>query len=268
VARAATTGGGRTAGQKRPLGWYSTMGVVVLIGLSLTWFSRTQELSKNQTAAKIPPRLNIDHWHSAFSVYLCDHWTPNIPQFESVDGIHTHGDGVIHVHPYTAAASGNGATLGFYVKAISTLGGHGKFKLSLTELQYPGDKTDWKNGDKCQGQPGKVKFTVNGKAQTTDPNLWRLRNGDYIDVGFVPDNTPLPSNPAEKANLAAITDVTPTGTTTPTTVAGAAPAATTGGATATTTAGAAPTTVAGGAPTTVAAAPAATAPGSPPTTAK
>jgi len=244
------------------------MGVVVLIGLSLTWFSRTQELSKNQSAAKIAPRLNIDHWHSALSVYLCDHWAPNIPQFESVDGIHTHGDGVVHIHPYTAAASGNGATLGFYVKAVSNLGGHGKFKLSLTELQYPGDKTDWKNGDKCQGQPGKVKFTVNGKEQSIDPNLWKLRNGDYLDIGFVPANTPLPSNPSEKANLAAITDVTPTGTTSPTTAVGAGSTATTtagAGSTATTTvgAGSTPTTTAGAAAST-----ATTVSGSPPTTVK
>ncbi len=192
------------------------MAAVVVLGIFLVGFSRNQEQGKGQLATKVPPRINTgtgtdDHWHAALSVYLCDHFAPNIALFESADGIHTHGDGVIHVHPYTAKAAGNNATLGFFVRAVP-----GNFKLSSTELQYPKDKTDWKNGDKCQGKPGKVKLTVNGKQLNIDPTTYKIRNGDLIDVGFVPDATPLPSNPAEKKNLANITDVSPpTGTTTP-----------------------------------------------------
>jgi hypothetical protein len=217
------------------MGWYSTMAAVCALGLFLVAFSRNEELSKGQRATQTPPKINADHWHSSFSVYICDHFAPNVPLFESVDGIHTHGDGVVHIHPFTANAAGTNATLGFFVKAIP-----GGMKLSNTELKYvsiPGDTNkldtkDWKNGDKCpNGQAGKVKFTVNGKAQNFDPSTWRFRNGDYLDVGFVPDNTPLPSNPDEKKNLAAINDVSPTpGTSTPsTTVPGAttvAPSAT------------------------------------------
>jgi hypothetical protein len=159
-------------------------------------------------------------------VYICDHWAPNVPLFESVDGIHTHGDGVIHIHPFTANAAGPNATLGFFIKAIP-----GGFKVSATELKFPKvagdtnplDAKDWKNGMKCpDGQTGKVKFTVNGKQQNFDASTWKLRNGDYLDVGFIDDSKPLPSNPQEKANLANINDVsTSTGTTTPTTVPGA-----------------------------------------------
>jgi hypothetical protein len=227
VARAAGTGGGRTAGVKRPMGWYATLAGVVVLGLFLVGFSRNQELNKGQQAAKIAPRINQDHWHSSFSVYICNHFMPNVPLFESVDGIHTHGDGVIHVHPYTPQASGNGATLGFFIKSIGNDGKNGPFKLSTTEIKpaaIPGDTNpldtkDWHNGDKCpDGQPGQVKFTVNGKETKGDPNTWKLRNGDYLDVGFVDANKPLPSNPAEKQNLANINDVpTSTGTTTPAT---------------------------------------------------
>ena len=242
VARAATTGGGRTAGAKRPIGWYSTMALVAVLGVFLVAFSRNQELSKVGRAATVPPRINRDHWHAAFSVYLCDHFAANIPQFESPDGMHTHGDGVIHLHPFTPAASGHNSTLGFYANAITTNLKAGPFKLTATELQFPGDKKVWKNGDSCQGKPGKVKITVNGKQLTQDPSTYLMKDGDLIDVGFVPDATPLPSNPDEKKNLAAITDVsTPTGTTTPTTAAGATP---------TTVAGATPTSTAGSTPTT------------------
>jgi hypothetical protein len=230
VARAAGTGGGRTAGVKRPMGWYAILAVVCALGVFLVAFSRNQELNKGQQAAKVAPRINKDHWHSSLSVYICDHFMPNIPLFESVDGVHTHGDGVIHIHPYTPQASGNGATLGFFLKSYSTNGKGGTFKLSASEIKpaviatdtNPLDRKDWHNGDKCpDGQAGQVKFTVNGKPTKGDPSTWKLRNGDYLDVGFIDDSKPLPSNPAEKQNLANINDVsTSTGTTTPTTVAG------------------------------------------------
>jgi hypothetical protein len=228
VARAAGTGGGRTAGVKRPMGWYATLAVVAALGVFLVAFSRNQELNKGQQAAKVPPRINQDHWHSSFSVYICDHFMPNVPLFESVDGVHTHGDGVIHIHPYTPQASGNGATLGFFLKSDSSNGTGGTFKLSATEIKPAVistdtnalDRKDWHNGDKCpDGQPGQVKFTVNGKQTKGDPTSWKLRNGDYLDVGFVDASKPLPSNPAERQNLANITDVsTSTGTTTPSTL--------------------------------------------------
>ncbi len=228
------------------MGWYATLAAVCILGLFLVAFSRNQELNKGQQAAKVPPRINQDHWHSSFSVYICDHFMPNIPLFDTVDGIHTHGDGVIHIHPYTPAASGRNATLGFFLKSYSTAGKGGTFKLSASEIRpatIPGDPNskldtkDWHNGDKCpDGQPGQVKFTVNGKQIKGDPTTWRLRNGDYLDVGFVDSNKPLPSNPAEKQNLANINDVsTSTGTTTPTTTASSSTSSTTGAPATTTT---------------------------------
>jgi hypothetical protein len=204
------------------MGWYATLGIVCLLGVFLVAFSRNQELNKGQQASKVPPRINQDHWHSAFSVYICDHFMPNVPLFESVDGI-------IHIHPYTPAASGTNATLGFFLKSYSENGKGGTFKLSSSEIKpaviptdaNPLDRKDWHNGDKCpDGQAGQVKFTVNGKAVKGDPTAWKLRNGDYLNVGFIDSGKPLPSNPAERQNLANINDVsTSTGTTTPVTVA-------------------------------------------------
>jgi hypothetical protein len=251
------------------MGWYATLAAVVVLGVSLVAFSRNQELNKGQQAGKVAPRINRDHWHSSFSVYICDHFMPNIPLFESVDGIHTHGDGVIHIHPYTPQASGRNDTLGFFLKALSSNGKGGTFKLSSSEIKpasIPGDTNkldtkDWHNGDKCpDGQAGEVKFTVNGKPTKGDPTTWRLRNGDYLDVGFIDSGKPLPSNPAEKRNLANINDVsTATGTTT-------APTSTTapGAPTSSTAPGAPTSTTAPGAPTSTTVKPTTTS--SPPTT--
>lgn len=232
VARAATTGGGRTAGTNQSMGWYVTLAVVLLLGVFLVAFSRNEELNRGQAAASpksTAPLLNSDNWHSTFGVYICDHWLPNLPLFESADGIDTLGDGVINIRPYSPQASGTNATLGFFLKAVSSAR-HGTFKLSSSELQavsIPGDTNpldakDWHNGDKCpDGKAGKVVFTVSGKVQKGNPATWKFREGDYLDVGFTSGSS-LPANPSEKAALAATPTAsaaasTSTATTTPTT---------------------------------------------------
>lgn len=214
------------------MSWYITLAVVVLLGVFLVAFSRNQELNKGQAAASpksTAPLLNSDNWHSTLGVYICDHWVPNMPLFESADGINTLGDGVINIRPYSPQASGHNATLGFFLKAASKTG-HGTFKLSSSELQglrLPGDTNpldskDWHNGDKCpNGKPGKVVFAVSGKTQKGNPSTWKLRDGDYLDVGFTTEST-LPSNPTEKAALAA----TPTGASSSTSTATTTPSTT------------------------------------------
>jgi len=275
VARAATTGGGRTPGASQSFGWYATLGIVLLLGIFLVAFSRNEELNRGQAAAAktaTAPKLDSDSWHSTFSVYVCDHWAPSVPLFETADGITTFGDGVINIRPYTPKASGSNATLGVFVNAASNIG-NGKFKLSSSELQYlkvPGDTNaldakDWHNGDKCpDGKSGKVQFTVNGKVQKGNPTSWKLRDGDYLDVGFVPSGQTLPSNPKEKTALSSSPtySAVPTGTTTtPTTTPGSsvtvapskpATATTTAPSSATTVAPAPATTSAPASPTTVA----------------
>ena len=62
------------------------------------------------------------------------------------------------------------------------------------------DHKDWHNGDKCpDGQPGQVKFTVNGKQTKGDPTTWKLRNGDYLDVGFIDDQQDTAVEPGREA---------------------------------------------------------------------
>ena len=48
-----------------------------------------------------------DHWHSAWGVYVCDKFV-KLPEPTGNDpvGIHTHGDGLIHTHPFSEKAAG------------------------------------------------------------------------------------------------------------------------------------------------------------------
>ena len=106
VARAARTGGGRTArGTGGSLVWPALIGVVVVLGVILIGISRS-EIS----GASTPPRIGKDHWHAAIGFYDCDHFLPNEAQFENSEGLHTHGDGLIHLHPFSSAVAGKNAT--------------------------------------------------------------------------------------------------------------------------------------------------------------
>lgn len=44
-----------------------------------------------------------DHWHSAYSIYVCDEISPWVyfdDSGQDTTGIHSHGDGLIHIHPF------------------------------------------------------------------------------------------------------------------------------------------------------------------------
>ena len=69
--------------------------------------------------ASIDPAKPSDHWHAAFAVDICGKEQPPV-QDGPVDklGIHTHGDGVIHIHPFVTRAAGKGANLGRFFTQV------------------------------------------------------------------------------------------------------------------------------------------------------
>ncbi len=56
-----------------------------------------------ETAAQ--PRIG-DHIHAAMDIYVCGQHEPKLPQFEA--GIHSHGDGLMHMHPQVSGEEGAG----------------------------------------------------------------------------------------------------------------------------------------------------------------
>ncbi|MGH9203341.1 MAG: hypothetical protein ACRD2A_19105 [Vicinamibacterales bacterium] len=61
------------------------------------------------------PRVG-DHWHAPYEVIVCGQPQPPIEEFSHTSGIHTHGDGIMHLHPITAAGEGSGATVAMFFK--------------------------------------------------------------------------------------------------------------------------------------------------------
>ena len=214
VARAARAGGHRKVRGQRSLVFPIALGVVVLLGLGLIFYAR----NNNQANAATPPVLG-DHWHAAYGFYICGAFIPSFtkgldPNAADPLGIHSHGDGVIHIHPFSSETSGKNATLGKYLDWEGV-------KLSSDELVLPNNGGTYKTGDKCPegtpdaGKAGTLKAAVwqnvqNGtdapKIFITDfRNIHFDRDGMGITVAFVPDDTDITTlKPPTAANLAAL----------------------------------------------------------------
>jgi hypothetical protein len=235
VARAASTGGGRTARGSRPLGWYAAIVLVIVLGVAGIVFSRAERRDELAAGANTtPPVANQDHWHAAYGIYLCDQFAPTITDERDPKGIHTHGDGIIHIHPFVRSAAGNNATLEVFADAIN-------MDLSDDELQLAGGKS-YKTGDtKCGDKSGIVQVKVNDEVVTEEIANINPKDGDLVTIAFAPKGAELPPPPSAD-DLSRLNPATeeiepaPTEGTTETTVAGETTTTAAGDAATTTTA--------------------------------
>ena len=85
--------------------------LVVVLGSLLVLWARTD---REATSA---PRVG-DHWHSVYDIYVCDSFRSKVVLETDPNGIHTHGDGLLHIHPFNKLASGRDAVLGEFFSAF------------------------------------------------------------------------------------------------------------------------------------------------------
>lgn len=145
VARAARAGG--SAKRERPkIGFPLAVFAIVVLGSSLVIFART---SREPASASPPSYLNSDHWHAAYGAYVCDAFLPSwFDAIEDRSGIHTHEDGIIHIHPFSASASGDRARMSVFAEQVG---------VTFTDDGFTApDGTEYTNGYDCNGQPAKV----------------------------------------------------------------------------------------------------------------
>ena len=193
----------RKSRHQRTSGWfYATVAVIIVIG-SVTIGAIVMSRDDNNTAPVIG-----DHWHAAFGVNVCGEWLSNPATFESPAGnsgvragIHTHGDGFIHIHPFARAETGNNATLGKFL----SYGGWSASENSISMWEGPSfdqSKSTWTNGDKCPsdapkgaGKPGRVVFEVNCKTVEGNPSDHKLVDQEVVAIGFVPQGVEIGAPP-------------------------------------------------------------------------
>lgn len=126
----------------------------------------------NRSAAG-PPRVG-DHWHAVYQISICGELQPDLPA--SPGGVHTHGDGLIHIHPQVAGETGKNANLKRFFGSTGTI-------LTHTSIRLP-DGREYKNGDSCpDGQPGTLRLLVNG-VENDQFEDYVPQSGDLIRVEF------------------------------------------------------------------------------------
>jgi hypothetical protein len=205
VARAARAGGGRRTGQRRQLGFPVAIGAVIILGLLMITFAR----QSNQAAADSTnsPKRG-EHWHAAYGIFICDRFITNVADKGQDDplGIHTHEDGLIHIHPFSNAAAGKQANMGKFFDQVGLTVTDSKIKLPSAE---PFDGRLYEEGETtCGGKPATVKIVhwknalaaaegaKPAKTFTEDFSKVRLSEdlGAYT-IAFVPDGVKVPPPP-------------------------------------------------------------------------
>jgi hypothetical protein len=185
VARAARAGGRSTGGRRSggSLAWSGAILAVVVLGVALIVVSRG-----DADADDTPPRLN-EHWHAAYGIDVCGAWQdPLVDTQGDQYGIHTHEDGLIHIHPTSNAATGENATLERFAEEVD-------LELEDDALELPGGER-YEDGDDCAGEPGEVVVKVWDSPAATEGRLieddvadYAPQDGEVVAIAFIPEGT-------------------------------------------------------------------------------
>ncbi len=104
-------------------------------------------------ATNTPPTVD-DHFHWAYGVYVCDTFLPPMRDVEDFGGIHTHQDGVIHIHPFDEMFAGEYATLDIFFEAVEMRVTSNS--ISTTNASTGASRTY----QTCNGEPARVRAMI------------------------------------------------------------------------------------------------------------
>jgi hypothetical protein len=227
VARAARAGGTRRPGQRRQLGFPLLIAGIVITGTLLIVFARDSR-EVNAAPQSQANGEEADHWHAAFGIYQCDSFifdgTTDGGAFltDLLDdplGIHTHQDGVIHIHPFTDAAGGRNARMRIFFDDVGV-------QVSNSKVEFP-DGTVWDEDETTctvdgEEVPGQIVLARWNNAQdaadgqrpseifTEDFGDVRFRNDrEYFTLAFLPEGEidTVPVRPQVIEDLGSLDDV-------------------------------------------------------------
>jgi len=199
VARvAAKSGSGNPSGAKDPAknrNWIFGISIVLIValGIGIVLFARDQNVGAGDNTQA--PKANLgngepfDHWHAAFAVNVCGtELSPVQDGPTDIQGIHTHNDGLIHIHPFTKLASGERATMARFFKQVG-------FTVTDTGFQLPEGMTTEDGGTTvkegvttCGGEPGELVMAHWKDARSatgTEPD--QIFRSDFSSIKFTED---------------------------------------------------------------------------------
>ena len=166
--------------------------LVVVLGSLLVLWARTD---REATSA---PRVG-DHWHSVYDIYVCDSFRSKVVLETDPNGIHTHGDGLLHIHPFNKLASGRDAVLGEFFSAFG-----GRIDAASVVLDTGEELVE---GADCGGQPTVLKVArFDADDLERDPEVVTedlagvrfLKNREAFTVAMVPADVEPPAPRSER----------------------------------------------------------------------
>lgn len=184
VARvAARSGGGAKANKQAAWLFPAAIVAIVVLGIGVVVFARNQNAGVGDNDE--PPRARLsdssayDHWHASFATSVCgkEQAVPQDVQ-EDILGIHTHGDGLAHIHPFSVRASGERATLGKFFDQVGLVVTDDGFK-------GPDDKVFKAGETTCGGKPTELVLAHWKDATTAASNEPdKIIRSDFASVRF------------------------------------------------------------------------------------
>ena len=174
------------------MGFPMAVALVVVLGSLLVIWARTD---REATSA---PRVG-DHWHSVYDIYVCDSFRSKVVLETDPNGIHTHGDGLLHIHPFNKLASGRDAVLGEFFSAFG-----GRIDDASVVLDTGEELVE---GVDCGGQPTVLKVArFDADDLERDPEVVTedlagvrfLKNREAFTVAMVPADVEPPAPRSER----------------------------------------------------------------------
>lgn len=203
------------------LGWNAVIAVIVVLGVVAVVLTRGNDASAGRPrVADRNSGTPGDHWHTFLGVDVCGEWLANAPAFEKPAGasatannagIHSHGDGLIHTHPFVSSEAGGNATVGKFF----SYGGWSLSDSSIDAWAGPASasgKKTWSNGETCpfgqdKGKKIQMVWKVDGKVKSGNPATYHQQNGAILALYFVPKGAATPLPPAACKALTNVGDI-------------------------------------------------------------
>jgi len=174
------------------MGFPMAVALVVILGSLLVVWARTD---REATSA---PRVG-EHWHSAYDIYVCDSYRSKILLETDPNGIHSHGDGLLHIHPFNKLASGRDAVLGEFFSAFG-----GRIDDTTLVLDTGEELVE---GADCGGEPMVLKVArFDADDMERDPEIVTedlegvrfLKNREAFTIAMVPADVDPPAPRPER----------------------------------------------------------------------
>lgn len=198
----------------QPRGLFLAVAAVAVVAFAgmITMVGQTRETDtaaglqypNSMTQSGTGPIAMTDHWHHAYLVNHCGYDLGTTQMYDSADGIHTHGDGLVHIHPFTDAASEQNATLGLYFESQGAV----LTDDSFTTGDFDGFSVSMSEAEGCNGEAAVLQLAI-----WTDPfdpdsdpiihtenlaNVYFDVDGAAVTLALLPVGEEIPRPPEER----------------------------------------------------------------------